>query len=78
MRGVLNVPAAIVDIRNLSYAVNKRAVFAGLDMQIQRGRGFPQVRSRSAGGEQIPAVTHHALPHVNSMPRRDLIGLDNE
>jgi phospholipid/cholesterol/gamma-HCH transport system ATP-binding protein len=38
VRGVLNVPAAIVDIRNLSYAVNKRAVFAGLDLQIQRGR----------------------------------------
>jgi phospholipid/cholesterol/gamma-HCH transport system ATP-binding protein len=29
--------AAIVDIRNLDYAVSSRPVFAGLDIQIQRG-----------------------------------------
>jgi len=33
----LNQPAAIVDIRNLDYAVNGRPVFAGLDIQFQRG-----------------------------------------
>jgi phospholipid/cholesterol/gamma-HCH transport system ATP-binding protein len=30
--------AAIVEIRNLSYAVNGRPVFAGLDLEIPRGR----------------------------------------
>jgi phospholipid/cholesterol/gamma-HCH transport system ATP-binding protein len=34
----LNQPAAIVEIRNLSYAVGGRPVFTGLDMDIQRGR----------------------------------------
>jgi phospholipid/cholesterol/gamma-HCH transport system ATP-binding protein len=33
----LNQSAAIVDIRNLDYAVSRRPVFAGLDVQIQRG-----------------------------------------
>jgi phospholipid/cholesterol/gamma-HCH transport system ATP-binding protein len=33
----LNQPAAIVDIRKLDYAVNGRPVFAGLDIQFQRG-----------------------------------------
>ncbi len=33
----MNQPAAIVDIRNLDYAVNGRPVFAGLDIQFQRG-----------------------------------------
>lgn len=34
----LNQSAAIVEIRNLNYAVNGRPVFAGLDMDIPRGR----------------------------------------
>jgi phospholipid/cholesterol/gamma-HCH transport system ATP-binding protein len=34
----LNQRAPIVDIRNLDYAVNGRPVFAGLDIQIQRGK----------------------------------------
>jgi phospholipid/cholesterol/gamma-HCH transport system ATP-binding protein len=34
----LNQSAAIVEIRNLDYAVNGRPVFAGLDMDIARGR----------------------------------------
>ena len=34
----LNQSATIVEIRNLGYAVNGRAVFAGLDMEIPRGR----------------------------------------
>jgi phospholipid/cholesterol/gamma-HCH transport system ATP-binding protein len=34
----LNQSAAIIEIRNLDYAVNGRAVFAGLDMDIARGR----------------------------------------
>jgi phospholipid/cholesterol/gamma-HCH transport system ATP-binding protein len=34
----LNQSAAIVEIRDLSYAVNGRPVFAGLDMDIARGR----------------------------------------
>jgi phospholipid/cholesterol/gamma-HCH transport system ATP-binding protein len=34
----LNQAAAIVEIRNLSYAVNGRPVFAGLDLEIPRGR----------------------------------------
>jgi phospholipid/cholesterol/gamma-HCH transport system ATP-binding protein len=34
----LNQSATIVEIRNLGYAVNGRPVFAGLDMEIQRGR----------------------------------------
>lgn len=34
----LNKSAVIVDIRSLDYAVNGRAVFAGLDMQIERGK----------------------------------------
>jgi len=33
----LNQPAAIVKIRDLDYAVNSRPVFAGLDIEIQRG-----------------------------------------
>jgi phospholipid/cholesterol/gamma-HCH transport system ATP-binding protein len=33
----LNQATSIVDIRNLDYAVSNRPVFAGLDMQIQRG-----------------------------------------
>jgi phospholipid/cholesterol/gamma-HCH transport system ATP-binding protein len=33
----LNQSAVIVDIRNLDYAVNGRPVFAGLDIQFQRG-----------------------------------------
>jgi phospholipid/cholesterol/gamma-HCH transport system ATP-binding protein len=34
----LNQSAAIVDIRNVNYAVNGRPIFAGLDMQVPRGR----------------------------------------
>jgi phospholipid/cholesterol/gamma-HCH transport system ATP-binding protein len=34
----LNQSPAIVEIRNLDYAVNGRPVFAGLDMEIPRGR----------------------------------------
>jgi phospholipid/cholesterol/gamma-HCH transport system ATP-binding protein len=34
----LNQRAPIVDIRNLDYAVNGRPVFAGLDIQIPRGK----------------------------------------
>src|SRR6202790_3998825 len=34
----LNQPSPIVDIRNLDYAVSRRPVFAGLDIQIQRGK----------------------------------------
>jgi phospholipid/cholesterol/gamma-HCH transport system ATP-binding protein len=34
----LNQSATIVEIRNLEYAVNGRPVFAGLDMEIPRGR----------------------------------------
>jgi phospholipid/cholesterol/gamma-HCH transport system ATP-binding protein len=34
----LNPSATIVDIRNLDYAVNGRPVFAGLDIQIPRGK----------------------------------------
>jgi phospholipid/cholesterol/gamma-HCH transport system ATP-binding protein len=34
----LNQSATIVEIRNLGYAVNGRPVFAGLDMEIPRGR----------------------------------------
>jgi phospholipid/cholesterol/gamma-HCH transport system ATP-binding protein len=34
----LNQSAAIVEIRNLGYAVNGRPVFAGLDLEIPRGR----------------------------------------
>jgi phospholipid/cholesterol/gamma-HCH transport system ATP-binding protein len=34
----LNQSASIIEIRNLDYAVNGRAVFAGLDMDIARGR----------------------------------------
>src|SRR6202451_1052092 len=34
----LNQSAAIVEVRNLGYAVNGRPVFAGLDMDIPRGR----------------------------------------
>jgi phospholipid/cholesterol/gamma-HCH transport system ATP-binding protein len=34
----LNQSAAIVEIRNLGYAVNGRPIFAGLDMDIPRGR----------------------------------------
>ncbi len=34
----LNQSAPIVDIRNLDYAVNGRPVFAGLDIQIPRGK----------------------------------------
>ena len=34
----LNNPSAIVDIRNLDYAVGGRPVFAGLDMEIARGK----------------------------------------
>ncbi len=34
----MNKSAVIVDIRSLDYAVNGRAVFAGLDMQIERGK----------------------------------------
>jgi phospholipid/cholesterol/gamma-HCH transport system ATP-binding protein len=34
----LNQSATIVEIRNLDYAVNGRPVFAGLDMEIPRGR----------------------------------------
>ena len=34
----LNQSAVIVEIRNLDYAVNGRPVFAGLDMDIARGR----------------------------------------
>src|SRR6201992_546631 len=34
----LNQPAPIVDIRNLDYAVSGRPVFAGLDIQIPRGK----------------------------------------
>jgi phospholipid/cholesterol/gamma-HCH transport system ATP-binding protein len=34
----LNQSAAIIEIRNLSYAVNGRPIFAGLDMDIPRGR----------------------------------------
>jgi phospholipid/cholesterol/gamma-HCH transport system ATP-binding protein len=33
----LNQAAAIVEIRNLNYAVGGRPVFAGLDLQIPRG-----------------------------------------
>jgi phospholipid/cholesterol/gamma-HCH transport system ATP-binding protein len=34
----LNQSAAIVEIRNLGYAVNGRPIFAGLDMDVPRGR----------------------------------------
>jgi phospholipid/cholesterol/gamma-HCH transport system ATP-binding protein len=34
----LNQSAAIVEIRNLGYAVNGRPIFAGLDMEVPRGR----------------------------------------
>ena len=34
----LNQSASIIDIRNLDYAINGRPVFAGLDMDIPRGR----------------------------------------
>ena len=34
----MNPSATIVDIRNLDYAVNGRPVFAGLDIQIPRGK----------------------------------------
>jgi phospholipid/cholesterol/gamma-HCH transport system ATP-binding protein len=34
----LNQSASIVEIRNLNYAVNGRPVFAGLDLEIPRGR----------------------------------------
>jgi len=34
----LNQSAAIVEIRNLNYAVNGRPIFAGLDIDIPRGR----------------------------------------
>jgi phospholipid/cholesterol/gamma-HCH transport system ATP-binding protein len=34
----LNQSASIVEIRNLGYAVNGRPIFAGLDMEIPRGR----------------------------------------
>ena len=34
----LNQSAAIIEIRNASYAVNGRPVFAGLDMEFPRGR----------------------------------------
>ena len=34
----MNQSAAIVDIRNVNYAVNGRPIFAGLDMQVPRGR----------------------------------------
>src|ERR1700727_2437335 len=34
----LNQSAAIIEIRNLSYAVNGRPIFAGLDMDVPRGR----------------------------------------
>jgi phospholipid/cholesterol/gamma-HCH transport system ATP-binding protein len=34
----LNQSAAIVEIRNLGYAINGRPIFAGLDMDVPRGR----------------------------------------
>ena len=34
----LNQSASIIEIRNLAYAIGGRPVFAGLDMDIQRGR----------------------------------------
>ncbi len=34
----MNQSAAIVEIRNLGYAVNGRPIFAGLDMDVPRGR----------------------------------------
>ena len=34
----LNQSASIIEIRNLDYAINGRPVFAGLDMDIPRGR----------------------------------------
>jgi phospholipid/cholesterol/gamma-HCH transport system ATP-binding protein len=34
----LNQSAPVVDIKKLDYAVNGRPVFAGLDIQIQRGQ----------------------------------------
>ena len=34
----MNQSAAIVDIRNVNYAVNGRPIFVGLDMQVPRGR----------------------------------------
>jgi ABC-type transporter Mla maintaining outer membrane lipid asymmetry ATPase subunit MlaF len=34
----LNQSAAIVEIRNLDYAVSGRPIFAGLDMDVPRGR----------------------------------------
>src|ERR1700735_2339706 len=34
----LNQSASIIEIRNVDYAINGRPVFAGLDMEIARGR----------------------------------------
>ena len=38
MQASLNQSAPIVEIRNLHYAVNSREIFAGLDMDVARGR----------------------------------------
>jgi phospholipid/cholesterol/gamma-HCH transport system ATP-binding protein len=34
----LNTDPPIVDVRNLNYAVNGRPIFAGLDLEVQRGK----------------------------------------
>ena len=54
----LNQSAPIVDIRNLDYAVNGRPVFAGLDIQIPRGK-ITAVMGPSGTGQDHAAAADH-------------------
>jgi phospholipid/cholesterol/gamma-HCH transport system ATP-binding protein len=64
----LNPSAPIVDIRNLGYAVNGRPIFAGLDMQIPRGR-ITAVMGPSGTGKTtlLRLITGQLRPNAGSL-----------
>src|SRR5277367_52341 len=70
----LNQPAAIVKIRDLDYAVNSRPVFAGLDIEIQRGLVTAKVMA-DEGSIEVAGENLRALSRANLYVLRRRMGM---